>query len=108
MTDTCTDGAECRPACRIGVRHKVPRGRAVDFCDGLPLFDEHTGERISMELFVGALGSSSYTFAWAMLSQDLGLPSFLWTRESNGVAPLEECPCMRKPVQGRAFKPMHS
>jgi hypothetical protein len=31
----------------------------VDFCDGLPLFDEHTGERISTELLVGALAASA-------------------------------------------------
>jgi hypothetical protein len=37
----------------------------------LPLYDEHTGERIATELFVGALGASSYTFAWATFSQDL-------------------------------------
>jgi transposase len=43
----------------------------VDFCDGLPLFDEHTGEHVSAELFVGARGASSYTFAWATFAQDL-------------------------------------
>ena len=37
----------------------------------LALYDEHTGERIGTELFVGALGASSYTFACATLSQDL-------------------------------------
>jgi transposase len=51
--------------------HRAGEKSFVDFCDGLPLFDEHTGERISTELFVGALGASSYTFAWATLSQDL-------------------------------------
>ena len=51
--------------------HRAGEKSFLDFCDGLPLFDEHTGERISTELFVGALGASSYTFAWATLSQDL-------------------------------------
>lgn len=43
----------------------------VDFCDGLSLVDEDTGELIRTELFVGALGASSYTFALATLSQEL-------------------------------------
>jgi hypothetical protein len=34
--------------------HRAGEKCFVDFCDGLPLFDEHTGERISTELFVGA------------------------------------------------------
>src|SRR6202011_5794769 len=45
--------------------HRAGEKCFVDFCDGLPIFDEHTGERISTELFVGALGASSYTFARA-------------------------------------------
>ena len=51
--------------------HRAGEKCFVDFCDGLPLYDEHTGERIATELFVGALGASSYTFAWATLSQNL-------------------------------------
>jgi transposase len=51
--------------------HRAGEKSFVDFCDGLPLYDEHSGERIATELFVGALGASSYTFAWATLSQDL-------------------------------------
>jgi transposase len=43
----------------------------VDFCDGLALIDEHTGERIKTQLFVAALGASSFTFARATLSQEL-------------------------------------
>jgi len=43
----------------------------VDFCDGLPLVDPHTGAIVPMQLFVGALGASSYTFALATLSRDL-------------------------------------
>jgi transposase len=43
----------------------------VDFCDGLSLIDPHTGEIIPTQLFVGALGASSYTFALATLSQEL-------------------------------------
>jgi transposase len=43
----------------------------VDFCDGIALIDESTGEVISTQLFVGALGASSYTFAYATLSQEL-------------------------------------
>ncbi len=43
----------------------------VDFCDGISLIDAYTGEIIPTQLFVGALGASSYTFAIATLSQEL-------------------------------------
>ena len=43
----------------------------VDFCDGISLINEYTGEIIPTQLFVGALGASSYTFAIATLSQEL-------------------------------------
>lgn len=43
----------------------------VDFCDGLALTDPITGARTPTELFVGALGASSYTFARATHSQTL-------------------------------------
>lgn len=43
----------------------------VDFCDGIALIDPNTGELIPTQLFVGALGASSYTFATATLSQEL-------------------------------------
>ena len=43
----------------------------VDFCDGMSLVDPHTGGRIPTQLFVAALGVSSYTFAIATLSQEL-------------------------------------
>ena len=51
--------------------HRAGEKCFVDFCDGLWLIDEHTGERIGTQLFVGALGASSYTFARATLSQEL-------------------------------------
>jgi transposase len=43
----------------------------VDFCDGIALTDPVSGRRIPTQLFVGALGASSYTFATATLSQEL-------------------------------------
>ena len=43
----------------------------VDFCDGIALTDPLTGDRVPTQLFVGALGASSYTFAMATLSQEL-------------------------------------
>src|SRR6202035_1744667 len=43
----------------------------VDFCDGLALINPNTGDRIPTQLFVGALGASSFTFARATLSQEL-------------------------------------
>jgi len=43
----------------------------VDYCDGIALTDPVSGEKVPTELFVGALGASSYTFAMASLSQEL-------------------------------------
>lgn len=51
--------------------HRAGEKVFVDFCDGLSLIDPHTGEIITTQLFVGALGASSYTFAVATLSQEL-------------------------------------
>jgi transposase len=51
--------------------HRAGEKCFVDFCGCQPLFDERSGERFRTELCVGALGASSYTFAWATLSQDL-------------------------------------
>jgi transposase len=47
----------------------------VDFCDGIALRDPVSGVAIPTELFVGALGASSYTFATATLTQ--ALPAWL-------------------------------
>lgn len=53
-------------------QHHRPGEKAfVDFCDGIALTDPVTGEKIPTQLFVGALGASSYTFATATLSQEL-------------------------------------
>jgi transposase len=41
----------------------------VDFCDGLNLVDPKTGEIKKTHLFVGVLGASSFTFAYAVPSQ---------------------------------------
>jgi len=51
--------------------HRPGEKTFVDFCDGIALTDPVTGEQIPTELFVGALGASSYTFATATLSQSL-------------------------------------
>ena len=51
--------------------HRAGEKCFVDFCDGIALIDADTGERIPTQLFVGALGASSYTFALATLSQEL-------------------------------------
>jgi transposase len=57
-------------------QHHRPGEKAfVDFCDGIFLTDPVTGDKIRTELFVAALGASSYTFARATLSQSL--PSWL-------------------------------
>ena len=47
----------------------------VDFCDGIALRDPVNAAEVPTQLFVGALGASSYTFAIATLSQEL--PSWL-------------------------------
>ena len=49
--------------------HKAGEKTFVDYCDGLWLIDAKTGERHQTDLFVGALGASSYTFAEATMSQ---------------------------------------
>jgi transposase len=51
--------------------HRGGEKSFVDFCDGISLIDPQTGELIPTQLFVGALGASSYTFATATLSQEL-------------------------------------
>ena len=53
-------------------QHHRPGEKAfVDFCDGIALTDPVTGAKVPTQLFVGALGASSYTFAMATLSQTL-------------------------------------
>jgi transposase len=51
--------------------HRGGEKTFVDFCEGLALIDPNTGEVTATQLFVGALGASSYTFAWATRSQEL-------------------------------------
>ena len=51
--------------------HRAGEKVFVDFCDGISLIDAYTGEIIPTQLFVRALGASSYTFAIATLSQEL-------------------------------------
>jgi transposase len=52
-------------------QHRAGEKVFVDFCDGIALIDPDTGELVPTQLFVGALGASSYTFAIATLSQEL-------------------------------------
>jgi len=51
--------------------HRPGEKTFVDYCNGIALTDPVSGDRIPTQLFVGALGASSYTFAWASLSQSL-------------------------------------
>jgi transposase len=51
--------------------HRPGEKAFVDFCDGIALTDPVTGAEIPTQLFVGALGASSYTFATATLSQEV-------------------------------------
>ena len=53
-------------------RHRAGEKIFVDFSGKKPqLVDPRTGEIVEVELFVGALGASSYTYAEATRSQDL-------------------------------------
>ena len=52
-------------------QHRAGEKGFVDFCDGIAFVDRSTGELIPTQLFVGALGASSYTFAIATLTQAL-------------------------------------
>lgn len=56
---------------RLRQSHRAGEKVFVDFCDGISLIDPRTGEVIPTQLFVGALGASSYTFAIATLSQQV-------------------------------------
>lgn len=51
--------------------HRAGERCFVDFCDGIALTDPLTGARVPTQLFVAALGASSYTFAQATPSQTL-------------------------------------
>lgn len=51
--------------------HKAGEKLFVDYGDGLEIWDKTTGEPIPTYLFVGVWGASNYTFAEAVLSQDL-------------------------------------
>jgi transposase len=56
--------------------HRAGEKAFVDFSGQRPvLCDPKTGELVSVELFVGVLGASNYTYAEACLSQDL--PSWI-------------------------------
>lgn len=55
--------------------HKAGEKVFVDYCDGLFLTDPVTGIQTPTDLFVGAWGASSYTYAEAVLSQEL--PSWI-------------------------------
>lgn len=56
---------------RAGQNHAPGERSFVDYCDGIALIDPVSGAKVPTELFVGALGASSYTFAMASLSQEL-------------------------------------
>lgn len=51
--------------------HRPGEKAFVDFCDGLFVTDPQTGEKKRTQLFVGAMGCSSYTWAYTVSSQQL-------------------------------------
>lgn len=55
--------------------HRAGERGFVDYCDGIFLVDPRSGERRPTQLFVGALGASSFTFAEATHTQ--ALPDWL-------------------------------
>lgn len=56
-------------------QHRAGEKIFVDFCDGIAFIDPVTGESVPTQLFVAALGASSYTFALATRTQ--ALPTWL-------------------------------
>ena len=71
--------------------HHAGEKSFVDYCDGISIVDERTGQLISTQLFVGVLGASSYTFAEATFSQTT--PDWLMSHVHmyeyfNGVTPI--------------------
>jgi transposase len=53
--------------------HKPGEKCFVDFCDGISITDPVSGVKTATQLFVGALGASSYTFAIATLGQETAI-----------------------------------
>lgn len=51
--------------------HRAGEKSFVDYCDGLFITDPVTGEKTQTQLFVGALGASSYTYAESTFTQTL-------------------------------------
>jgi transposase len=59
-------------SCVMRQDHKAGEKCFVDYSgDGIPIVNLRTGEIQKCEIFVGVLGASSYTFAYATPSQDL-------------------------------------
>jgi transposase len=86
--------------------HRAGEKSFVDYCDGLCLTDPYTGEKTPTQLFVGALGASSYTFAEATLSQ--GLPHWLMSHVRmyeffNGVSEITVPDNLRSGVSKACF-----
>lgn len=69
--------------------HRAGEKVFIDYCDGLNVTDRVTGEQTPTQLFVAALGASSYTFARASFSQTLPewLESHVHTYEFFGGVP---------------------
>ncbi|MFQ5931593.1 MAG: IS21 family transposase [Nitrospiraceae bacterium] len=63
-------------------RHRAGEKTFLDFSGKKPhLVDRNTGEVVEVELFVGVLGASNYTYAEATPSQDLGS----WVKAHEGM-----------------------
>jgi transposase len=82
--------------------HRAGEKSFVDYCDGLSFIDPKNGERIPTQLFVGALGASSYTFAYASLTQELPvwIDSHCRMYEFfEGVTPITVCDNLRSGIK---------
>jgi len=57
--------------CSMRQEHKAGEKTFIDFGEGLKLIDALTGEIIPTQIFVSSWGASTYTFAKAVLGEDL-------------------------------------
>jgi len=55
--------------------HRAGEKAFVDYCNGIHVTNIDTGDKTKTELFVGCLGASSYTFAYAAFTQSI--PQFI-------------------------------
>ncbi|PIV20548.1 MAG: IS21 family transposase [Deltaproteobacteria bacterium CG03_land_8_20_14_0_80_45_14] len=50
--------------------HRAGEKLFIDYCDGMPIINRETAEKIATQLFVGVWGASNYTYAEASFTQE--------------------------------------